>query len=173
MNKLLKDPKAEKAGIGASLHARFHFDKPEIVPGWRLSLGPAADWLGYVALVTPAGRSDSMPAYASDERGVIFQGMALDGGIGTSITTARETVGSAGPITAQTGQTETPPRRLRSVIQNFALGPAPNFFCIGCQACRGEFSCCCGDCCSCQDGPVDSLCYNCGCPSCVWCCCLY
>jgi hypothetical protein len=169
MNRLLKHPQAEKAGIGASLHARLHFVTPEVVPGWRLSLTPTADGLGYVALVTPVGRPDSMPSYASDERGVIFQGSALDASVGTCTTTAREAVGSPAPITTQT---EASPRRLRSVIRNFAFGPASHFICLGCTACV-EFPCCCGDCCSCQNGTVGTLCINCGCEGCPWCCCLF
>jgi len=75
MNLILKSDKMEERGIGASLHSVLDFEANEIVPGWILSHYLRKDATGYLALMTPT--STRLPAFSTDEKGIIYEGRPL------------------------------------------------------------------------------------------------
>src|SRR5260370_8096518 len=68
---------AERAGLGASFYAQLKFGAKAIAPLWQLTLTPSQDHDRYVASVSPV-IGDELPAFATDDRGIIYQGRQLD-----------------------------------------------------------------------------------------------
>jgi hypothetical protein len=168
MQKLLKSPHADRAGIGANLHSHLRFDDKEIVPGWQFKLGLNEDGSGYVTTMTPVD-NESLNGLSSSEKGVIYEGRVIADG---------EHVSSLDPVAAlneptQIKSTKSPGlSRTTGWLRTLALGAAlPGGDCFGCRFCGGSYPCCCYQCCSCQQVPIGN-CINCGC-SCIWCCCIY
>lgn len=167
MERFLQDKRVEKAGLGTTFHSRLQFSQKEILPGWSFKFGSYGDQMGYLARISPTGSNETV-SFSTDETGLIYQGKALDEDPQEASQGARATLDSATPIVTSRSVA---PNRLVRALRNMAV--SPDFFCIGCSACGPPVPCCCGDCCSCQAIGIAGQCINCGCPSCVWCCCLF
>lgn len=165
VQRFLDSGTAERAGLGASFYAQLKFDAKEVVHGWQLTLTPSQDRQRYVASVRSV-IGDEFPAFATDERGIIYQGRPLDGGSPTEIGAADRVLESSMPIRHVNKASLR--YRLESIVGSLAFAPKP--FICACRACR-DYPCCCDPCCSCAGycpgGGV--CCIDCGCVSCVWC----
>lgn len=142
---LTRNKRAEDAGIGKSLYQQLQLGEEEIVKGWKLQFALAEDGLGYLATITDTSELN-VAGFSTSEKGVILR---------------NERLGEA---------TKDPPSESR--IRRFFEGVAGVVRPTACVFCWEEFPCRCGLCCSCQQMGGE-LCLNCGCPQCVWCCCLW
>ena len=167
VTRFLESGKGDPAGFGTSLYGQLRFGEDEIVPGWRISLNPSADRLRYVALVSPLV-STKFPAFATDERGLIHEGKALDVSTIALASRSEQLIGSAEQI--RTEHSPDPPSRLAFFLS--ALGGQLPPGCFGCTTCGSKYPCCCQSCCGrCNDSYLGTgyCCLNCGCSGCAWC----
>lgn len=154
MSKLLRSERAEKHGIGRSLHSKLRFDMPEIVPGWKLKFTLGENQNSYAATLSDIS-GEKMGSFTSDDSGIISASDPL------AIMNAK--------------QTQTPRRRLMSLVGSIIFGPlavpqssctCPYGFCTECFLFCDEY-CCPSQ--SCRK-IFFSGCFSCGCVSCIWCC---
>jgi len=166
MSALVTSEKAASRGIGGPLHARLNFDGKEIVPGWKFALSARQDRLGYVASVNPV-QPELLPAFSTDEAGIIFEGHPLTSDILAMTGGAEALLGSPAPIKSSPSS----PSWFASLVMSLAF--VPPFLCA-CRYCT-QYPCCCDPCClcgpDCVSGCTGSICVNCGCVGCTYCCC--
>jgi hypothetical protein len=148
--------------VGASLIAALNFDDRDFVGTWQLTLRCAEDWASYVAVVSSP---DLALAFSTDNKGVIYEGRPVEGDFPVSMD-ARQAISSPGVIRSRRAP---PVNKLRAFLRAMAVGPLSED--AGCTFCG--IPCKCGVCCSCQSGGGTGTCFNCGCWSCIWCCCIY
>lgn len=168
---LRDDEQAERAGIGRSLASQFSWDKEEIVAGWRLKFNLAPTGTSYSASLTNLNGA-TQSAFSTDDEGMIYEGKPLDDVDRTPpANRASQLLTSAAPIRSRRRNL---PGRFGLFLATFIV-PQQDQMEVegGCTFCT-EYPCACGRCCSCSGGwDGTHQCYNCGCESCVWCCCLY
>lgn len=164
MSRIRQDKFAEGEAIGASLSNLLQYDQDTIVPGWSLALTLRDGRDGYLLLMRSLDRG---VAFASDEVGRIFRGTPNPGAPDSpraidDILLAPQQIGSRKENNT-----------FRALLGSLTLPSRPSVpgRPITSQDCV-EFPC--GCMCSCQEGhePI-TLCRNCGCLACLWCCCPY
>jgi hypothetical protein len=162
--KLKNTNDTESYGIAGSLIPRVSFLDEEIIPGWKLRVRITPH--DYTITINDA---DSGYAFATDEKGVIYTGVPVaDSRQDDYLNHAAEySIAAARPI----GALRTPWAKFRRATVRVAgfmlMAQLPECTNSVCE----EFRCSC--CCSCNEGTIPGLCHNCGCQSCVWCCCPY
>jgi hypothetical protein len=163
VDKYLDSSSAEKVSLGRSLFRILQFGESEVVPGWRLRFELKDEGRNYrVTLEDITGAA--LGAFATDHDAAIFEGEGIAamqdaGGIaryGPALLVAGRQINSV----------DARPRTLAALFKAVSLVPSEVLAACSCT----QYPCCCA--CSCQGGG-GPLCKNCGCLSCVWCCCPY
>jgi hypothetical protein len=167
MELLLSSRLAEKSGIGRSLHAELDMNGDEIVPGWTLGFSLRGDRLGYEATLLPR-ETQRFSGFATDNRGVIFQGKPLGARSEECNSDPYENLTAPRPIVSAPRPA---PRLGERILRTVALGVPQD---CGAQYtfCSPDFACYTCNCFTCSYTMWSGhSCINCGCPPCVWVCC--
>jgi hypothetical protein len=155
-DQFIRDPIAEKRGIGRSFFESLNFEAEEVLPGLGFRLKEHAEGTGYLALIS-SGDDQNPLVFSTDEKGIIYEGTALENLSDVSSRAAKSAILTPVALGARTRVSP-----LVRALGSFAFmgDVTPNFLCDGCCDC------------SCQQTWVQT-CFNCGCQHCIWCCCPY
>lgn len=160
LRRMLDSPETENRGIGRSLYSQLDFERQDIAPGLGLHFKLSKSKKDYLAVVHDTS-ARGLGAFSTDAAAIIYEGKSLNmGQFGTQWKSVEVLSGARAIGSPNEGS----PQRAGSLLKSLAFGPV-FFQDVQC----GGFSCC--SCNGCNGGWV-SGCTNCGCSSCVWCCCL-
>lgn len=145
---------------GGSLFSSLRFGRRQVVDGWDFKFRLLPKDSGYVVALNSLDRT--LGAFGTDAKGIIYQGAdVLATGLEPELPTARSLIVDASPIDFK----GTYAQRFGASLRTVALGAPAQLMCCG--------GCCRCSCCSTGGGGkgCTSCCTNCGCGTCVWCCC--
>lgn len=138
---------------GGSLLASLSLNKRQFISGWVSSFKFTGRKSGYLAAL--GAEDEELGAFATDNTGVIFEGIDLVKQVATDARAAQSLLVAASPI----GTHGTKAQRVGHFFRKVALGAVPQLWCCG-GCCRCNL--CCPD-------PKGSCTTNCGCVPCTWC----
>ena len=157
LNDSLDDAELERHRIGGTFYRILRLSDEEIAPGWLLKMHITQDRKHYRVLLVPKdGRLGF--AFATDERGVIYEGEVAQSYQLASARGPQDLLASGRPIGS--------PRRtglghVREILASFSTTPFLSYV----SDCGDDHMC---GCIFCSDTACGGP--NCGCVACIWCC---